>query len=114
MPEFNIPDWLVGALPVINFIVNELIVRIGGDLSSDGKKNLVTSVSVAIAAGLAVFGGVEIPAGPETSLLMDWAPYVLGIGLYVWGGAKGIHDALEALGVKDAAKPAQLRQYGTG
>lgn len=110
--DFQIPDWLIGALPVINYILNELIIRFGGDLSSEGKQNLVTAVSIAIAAGLALFGAVPVPASPDTTLLTDWVPYVVLLGGWLWGGAKALHDLLEALGFKDSAKPATAPARG--
>lgn len=112
-PAFPIPEWLVGALPVLNYVLNEVIIRIGGDLSADDKKNLVYAVSISIVAGLILFGGAPLPEGapgdPGGTTLDVIVPYALAMGTYgilvlgwAWKGAQAIHDTLDALGRRTA------------
>ncbi len=114
---FPIPEWLVGVLPVINFLVNEAIIRFGGSLSSDDKKNLVFAVSIAIVSGLVLFGGAALPSAPPdapTAGTLDvLVPYILALGAWAlfvlgwaWKGAIAIHDTLSAMGKRLSGPPA--------
>lgn len=107
--DFPIPEWLVGALPVLNYLINEAIIRFGGDLSGEDKSNLVYAVSIALVAGLVLFGATPppeaMPGVPEGGALDVWVPYLLTLGTWAlfvlgwaWKGAVAIHDTLSALG----------------
>ncbi len=107
--DFLIPDWLIGALPILNYVLNEIIIRVGAGWSSEDKENLVYAVSIAIVAGLILFGAAPLPEGaptvPEGGSIADLAPYIIAVGGYAvlvlgwaWKGAVALHDTLSALG----------------
>ncbi len=96
---FEIPAWLIGVLPVLNYILNEAIIRVAPEMSGDDKRNLVTAVSIALVAGLAIFGAVTLPEPvPTSGLVEDWVPWVIVVLGWAWGGAKAIHDGVDAVG----------------
>ncbi|MCE7937029.1 MAG: hypothetical protein DYG90_00215 [Chloroflexi bacterium CFX6] len=114
---FPIPEWLVGVLPVINYVLNEAIIRFGGDLSSEDKSNLVYAVSIALVSGLVLLSGTELPSAPPgapTAGTLDViVPYLLALGAWAlfvlgwaWKGAVAIHDTLSAMGKRLSGPPA--------
>ena len=113
---FPIPAWLVGVLPVINYLINEGIIRFGGNLSTEDKENLVNAVSIALVSGLVLLGGTELPAAapdmPTSTALAVIVPYLLALGAWAlfvlgwaWKGAIAIHDTLSALGKRASSSP---------
>lgn len=115
--DFPIPEWVVGALPILNYVLNEVIIRIGGDLSSEDKGNLVYAVSISIVAALVLFGATPPPEAapglPDSGAIDVWVPYLLTLSTWAlfvlgwaWKGAQAIHDTLSALGVGKSKSPA--------
>lgn len=112
-PEFPVPGWLLGALPVLSFALTELIVRLGGgSLTGDEKRALYRAVCLAIVGGLVLFGQAtvpfDLPAAPGNPLDPDAVgsfvaailAYAGAVFTWAWGGGKTIHDLLDAAGLK--------------
>lgn len=96
---FAMPAWLIGILPVINYGLNEGIIRLAPNMSGTDKRNLVRAVSITIVLGLVIFRAVNAPVPPTGStLLEDWAPYALLLLGWIWAGAIVVHDGLDAAG----------------
>lgn len=105
---FQMPGWLIGLLPVINYGLNEFLIRLAPNMSGTDKRNLVRAVSITIVLGLVIFRAVTAPAPPTGStLLEDWAPYALLLLGWIWAGAQVVHDGIDAAGkrVSGAATP---------
>lgn len=111
-PEFPIPGWLVGALPVLSFALTELVVRLGGNLTGEQKRALFRAVCLGIVGALVLFGRVTLPFGLP-SLPASWldpdavgafvlaaSAYATAAFGYIWGGGKALHDLLDAAGIK--------------
>lgn len=111
-PEFPVPGWLIGALPVLAFGLTELIVRMGGGLTGDQKRALYRAVCLAIVGALVLFGQAsvpfDLPATPANPLDPDavgaFVAALLAYGgavfTWAWGGGKTLHDLLDAAGLK--------------
>lgn len=111
-PEFHVPGWLIGALPVLAFGLTELIVRMGGGLTGDQKRALYRAVCLAIVGALVLFGQAsvpfDLPATPANPLDPDavgaFVAALLAYGgavfTWAWGGGKTLHDLLDAAGLK--------------
>lgn len=111
-PEFPIPAWLIGALPVLAFGLTELIVRMGGSLSGDQKRALYRAVCLTIVGALVLFGQApvpfDLPATPANPMDPDavgaFVAALLAYGgavfTWAWGGGKTLHDLLDAAGLK--------------
>lgn len=111
-PDFPIPGWLIGALPVLSYALTELVVRLGGDLTGEQKRALFRAVCLGIVGALVLFGQVTLPFGLP-SLPASWldpdavgafvlaaSAYATAVFGYIWGGGKLLHDLLDAAGIK--------------
>lgn len=100
---FAMPAWLIGLLPVINYGLNEAIIRLAPHMSGQDKRNLVRAVSITVVVGLLLFRAVSLPAPlPTTMLIEDWAPWALLLLGWIWAGAQVVHDAIDAAGKRTA------------
>lgn len=111
-PEFPVPGWLIGALPVLAFGLTELIVRMNGALTGDQKRALYRAVCLAIVGALVLFGQTpvpfDLPATPANPLDPDavgaFVAALLAYGgavfTWAWSGGKTLHDLLDAAGLK--------------
>ncbi len=110
-PDFVIPGWLVGALPILSFGLTELVVRLGGSLTGEQKKALYRAVCLVIVGGLVLSGQTpipfDLPAIPnplEVDALGGFITAILAyagaVFAYIWGGGKLLHDGLDALGFR--------------
>lgn len=111
-PDFPIPSWLIGSLPVLSYAITELTVRLGGTLTGEQKKALHRAVCLAIVAALVLFGQVTLPFGLP-AIPADWldpdavgafvlaaSAYATAVFGYIWGGGKLLHDLLDAAGFR--------------
>jgi len=111
-PDFPLPSWLIGSLPVLSFLLTEAVVRLGGTLTGEQKKALYRAVCLLIVGALVLFGQVTLPFGLPT-VPADWldpdavgvfvlaaAAYATAAFGYIWGGGKLLHDLLDAVGIR--------------
>lgn len=111
-PDFPIPGWLIGSLPVLSYAITELTVRLGGNLTGEQKKALHRAVCLLIVGALVLFGQVTLPFGLP-AIPADWldpdavgvfimaaALYATSVFGYIWGGGKLLHDLLDAAGFR--------------
>lgn len=68
---FAMPMWLVGLLPVLNYGLNEAIIRLAPTMAGADKRNLVRAVSITVVVGLVIFRAVTAPAPPTVSTLLE-------------------------------------------
>lgn len=111
-PDFAIPGWVIGALPILSYAMTELVVRLGGNLTGEQKKALFRAVCLVIVGALVLFGQVTLPFGlpnvPTNWLDPDAVGTFIAAGVayaglvftYIWGGGKLLHDLLDAAGVR--------------
>lgn len=111
-PDFPIPSWLIGSLPVLSFLLTEAVVRLGGNLTGEQKRALYRAVCLLIVGALVLFGQVTLPFGLP-AIPADWldpdavgafilavSAYATAVFAYVWGGGKALHDLLDAVGIR--------------
>jgi hypothetical protein len=111
-PDFPIPSWLIGSLPVLSYALTELVVRLGGNLTGEQKKALFRAVCLVIVGALVLLGQVTLPFGlpglptswldPDAvgAFVLAATAYAGAVFGFVWGGGKLLHDLLDAVGVR--------------